>query len=213
MAGKTSTFTSTATASPVVEDLLRLAWSADLEGRPGLRDALMTLLVAESGAEDAVLAERCRRSLVARQPDHWYATSPTLGQALAHERVAGALTKLRSIFPPVRVQRLLLRAEAQRGAFTGGRPPLDQVLQDLRLMPTRKRPPAVAEAPAAVLDSPREEFRALPFPGKVETNDATPSRDPDRSVAALYLSVLFAMAVLLHGVVEQEPASRDSKAA
>ena len=53
------------TTSATVEGLLRLAWLAEVEGRPRLRDAVMTLAVAESGPGDAVLAERCRRKLVA----------------------------------------------------------------------------------------------------------------------------------------------------
>jgi hypothetical protein len=86
--------------STTVEDLLRLAWRAERSGRPNLRDALMTLVVAESGPEEAVLAERCRRLLIARQPDHWYATTTTLGQALAHEKVAAVIERLRAMFPP-----------------------------------------------------------------------------------------------------------------
>ena len=61
----------------LIEDLLRLAWQADRDNKPGLRDAVLTLAAAESGSESVVLAERCRRLLVARRPDHWFATSPT----------------------------------------------------------------------------------------------------------------------------------------
>ncbi len=65
-----------------IDDLLRLAWQAEWDGKPGLRDALLTLAVVDGGTENAVLAERCRRLLVARRPDHWFAVTPTLGQAI-----------------------------------------------------------------------------------------------------------------------------------
>ena len=61
-----------------VDDLLRLAWQADRDGRPGTRDALLMLAIAESGPGEAVMAERCRRRLISRQPDHWLASFPTL---------------------------------------------------------------------------------------------------------------------------------------
>ena len=60
------------------EDLLRLAWEAEHDGRRALRDALLTLAVAESGPDDA-WAERCRARLVAERPDHFlgeFATRP-----------------------------------------------------------------------------------------------------------------------------------------
>jgi hypothetical protein len=217
--------TTKATTSATVEGLLRLAWEAEAEGRPRLHDALLTLVVAESGPDDAVLAERCRRRLVARQPDHWYATTATLGQILANERVAKALAKLRATFPPVRVQRHLLRFNTLRGAFEGGQPPLERVLQDLHLAPTRRRPPAevVPERTAPTSstsggrDRSRGGVRALPFPGRPEASgsgtDSGSSNDPDGSVAAMYLSVLLAMAVLLQGVMEQEEVANDSRAA
>jgi hypothetical protein len=212
--------TTKATTSATVEGLLRLAWEAEAEGRPRLHDALLTLVVAESGPDDAVLAERCRRRLVARQPDHWYATTATLGQILANERVAKALAKLRATFPPVRVQRHLLRFNTLRGAFEGGQPPLERVLQDLHLAPTRSRTdpmPAPTSSTSGGRDRSRGGVRALPFPGRPEASgsgtDSGSSNDPDGSVAAMYLSVLLAMAVLLQGVMEQEEVANDSRAA
>ena len=184
-----------------IEDLLRLAWQADGDDKPGLRDALLTLAVVDSGTENAVLAERCRRLLVARRPDHWFATTPTLGNAMAQPRVAAALGRLRATFPPVRVQRHLLRYAVQGGPFTGRSPSLTRVLEDLSLVPeegkTSSRPDAAG----------RHRLQALPFPG----TGAGTGTDPDGSLAALYLTVLLAMAVLLNAVIE--PASCDSQAA
>jgi hypothetical protein len=202
--------TATTTEMTGFEDLLRLAWQVGSEGKPGMRDALMTLAVAESGPADAVLADRCRRLLVARQPGHWFASVPTLGQALTHPKVAGALAKLRAMFPPVRVQRLLLRFDTAHGPFTGHPTPFGQVLQDLSLAPDDL--PGAASRPAGPVrdpSRPRPAARALPFPGV-----ATPA-DPDGSIGALYLAVLLALAVLLDSVLAQQPAdaSSDSRAA
>lgn len=199
--------------SAVVEDLLRLAWEANAAGRPGMRDALLTLVVAESGADDAVLAERCRRLLVAHRPDHCFAASATLGHALSRPRVIGALGKLRLMYPPVRVRHLLRRAEAARGAFTGHSLPLARVLEDLSL--------DRAVAPAAAGRARRREAdpaQALPFPGSGVPGagaaaglSRAASRDPDGELALFYLSVLIAIAVLLDGILRR-PAS-DTKAA
>ena len=114
-----------------VEDLLRLAWQANADGRAGLRDALMTLAVADSGGENLALAERCRRVLVARQPDHWYASSDSLGHALSRPKVVASLAKLRTIFPPARVRHLLLRGDAGRGPYQGRTPALSEFLGEL----------------------------------------------------------------------------------
>ena len=177
-----------------IDDLLRLAWQADWDGKPGLRDALMTLAVVDGGAENAVVAERCRRLLVARRPDHWFATIPTLGQAIAHPKVAAALSRLRATFPPIRVKRHLLRAAVLRGPFQGQWVSMPRVLEDLALSDGRRKPAAVP---------------ALPFPSSAR--DDTGETDPDGSLTLLYATVLLAMAVLLRNVIE--PASRDSRAA
>jgi hypothetical protein len=180
--------------SDVVEGLMRLAWHAESDGKPGTRDALLTLVVVESLAEDAVLAERCRRLLVARQPGHWFAAAPTVSQALARDRVASALAKLKSMFPPVRVRHLLLREEARRGPYTGRSPSLTSLMDDLIPLPEGRR-----------IAMPH----ALPFPaGRSAQYSET---DPDGKLAAFYFSVLLAMAVLLQGVLEQS--STDSRAA
>jgi hypothetical protein len=192
-----------------VEDLLRLARQAEREGRPGTRDALLTLAVAESLADEPALAERCRGLLTARQPNHWFATADTHAEALGRAGVVDALAKLRAMFPAVRVQRLLLRADALRGPYTGRRVSLTRILGGLTVPPPRARTPISRRD----LDP---HPHALPFPlasaprpaGSVHEGEDI---DPDGSLVALYWSVLMAMATLLHVVLQ--PAARDSRAA
>ena len=188
--------------SLTVEGLIRLGWQAELEGRPRLCDAMLTLAVAESGPDDAVLADRCRRRLVARQPGHWFATVATIGQALTHKKVAAALDRLRVMFPPVRVQWMLRRGAVTRGPYTGPPSAFDQVLADLGLVP---RP-----APAA---KSREQMRSLPFP-PLETpaldDQGETNGDDAPTLTAVYLAVLFSMAVLLQVVREESAAARTS---
>ncbi len=174
--------------SAVVEDLLRLARAADEDGRPGMRDALLTLVVAESGAEDAVLAERCRRLLVAHRPDHCFAATATLGQALQRPQVAAALKTLRGMYPPVRVQHLLLRAEAAHGPLSPHRLPLNRIVEDLALDRT--------VAPAAHRHR-VDQSRPLPFPSPTRIDQL----DPDGKIAIFYASVLLALAILLETVL------------
>jgi hypothetical protein len=176
-----------------VEDLLQLAWQSDVEGRPGTRDALLTLAVAEGGVEDIVLAEKCRRLLVARRPGHFFATPAPLSQALDHPQVMETIDKLRKMFPPVRVRHMLMRGAAQRGPFTGGAIAPTLLLLDLAPSPTPP-PPHIRPRPEAAVPPP------LPFPPPIlaEPDDAN---DPSRLVA-LYWSVLVAMALLLKTVIE-----------
>lgn len=184
-----------------VENLIRLAWHVGADGRPGTRDALMTLAVAESGADDAVLAERCRRVLVTRQPDHWFATSSTIGQALTRPKVAVALVKLRAMFPPVRVRHLLVKEGTRRGPFTENPPSITAILHDIARSKDypQARPKVAATA------------RSLPFPNATATRAHNP--DPDGKLTVYYLTVLLAIAVLLENVLEPGPMGRESKAA
>lgn len=187
-----------------VEDLVRLAWQVDAEGKPGMRDALLTLAVAEGGVDDAVLAERCRRVLVAHRPDHWFATSAPLSQALNHTKVVQNLTRLRCMFPPVRVKWLLMRGAAQTGPYTGKTPSPIQLLRDLT--PRTRRDAGARPVPHA---------RSLPFPGlarAAESIEEVPDNlDPEGSLITTYLTVLLAMAVLVKSVIEVQ--ARDSRAA
>jgi hypothetical protein len=194
-----------------VEDLLRLAWQVAGEGKPGTRDALLTLAVAESGIDDAVLAERCRKLLVGHRPDHWFASAVLLSQALDRAPVSEVLAKLRAMFPPVRVRHLLMLGDSRRGPYTGQSVPLTRIIEDLaplpRPIPTRNRASARASTSA----------HALPFPGAVPASakaaDTSRSDEavPDAALVALYGSVLLAMAMLLKVVIEST--AHDTKAA
>lgn len=156
------------------EEYLRLAWFADREGRQGMRDALLTLAVAESGPDDAVLAERCRRRLVAGRPDHWFASFPTLGEALNHPRVVEALGEIRKVYPNVRVRHVLLRHEATRGPYTQRPRPLSRIVDDLVGSERRRRRSQTAPL--------------VPFP-----KDSASAAE----VATFYLTVLVAIAVFM----------------
>jgi hypothetical protein len=185
-----------------VDDILRLAWQAERDGRPGTRDALLMLAIAESGPGEAVLAERCRRRLISRDPGHWLASFPTFGQALGHPRVAGVVRQLRAIFPPVRVRRLLLRGDVKRGAYQGpGRP--SPSLRDDLLGPSRgsRRGRGRPDEPSPVAEVP-----ALPFPPG--SGDAT---GPNTPLLVFYLTILLAIAILLASVIP--PSAHDTTAA
>jgi hypothetical protein len=170
-----------------VEDYLRLAWHANREGRSGMRDALLTLAVAESGPDNAVLAERCRKRLVAGRPEHWYASFPTLGEALSHPRVVEALAEIRTVYPPARVRHMLLRLDALRGPLSRHPRPLGRVVDDLvNVEPNPGRAAAYGTVPAA------EQLVA------------------DPGIGSFYLTVLLAMAALL--AVVQKPAAHEKAA-
>jgi hypothetical protein len=183
-----------------VEGLIRLAWYMDNEGKPGARDALLTLVAAEGVRDDASLCERCRRLLSGRHPGHWYARGASVREALARPRTAVAVAKLQTMFPPVRVQRLLLRSEVRRGPYTGRITPLARVVADLGLTP--ERPETLPLDDGSGLHA--LPF-ALPFPAGRPGEDGV-----DRPLVELYLSVLVALTILLQGLA---PGAADSRAA
>jgi hypothetical protein len=114
----------------VAGDLLRLAWEAEHDGRSKLRDALLTMAVTESEPGDA-WAERCRSRLLQDRPDHFLGQFPTVTQALSDPRVVEARERLRTKYPPVRVDWLLLRASARRGPYLGRVESLEAMIEDL----------------------------------------------------------------------------------
>ena len=189
--------------SSPAEDLLRLAWQVDGEGRPATRDALLTLAVAESLPDDPEFAERCRALLSARQPNHWFASPTTHAEALGQTRVVEALAKLRAIFPPVRVKRMLLRGAAQQGPYTGRRVPLSEILVGLSL-------PKVQKAESAQTKTLHPQSLPFPVPSSKDSGRGN-DLDPDGSVVALYWSTLVAMAVVLNMVLDSS--AQDSRAA
>jgi hypothetical protein len=176
-----------------VEELLQLAWQSDVEGRPGTRDALLTLAVAEGGVDDIVLAEQCRRVLVARRPGHFFATPAPLSQSLDRPQVVDTIDKLRNMFPPVRVRHMLMRGAAQRGPFTGGAIAPTLLLLDLAPSPT---PPPPHIRPRVQEPTPRPLPFLPPILSQAEEDD-----EPSNLVA-MYWSVLLAMALLLKTVIE-----------
>ena len=122
---------------------------------------------------------------------------------LKNPRVAEALSKLRAMFPPVRVQHLLLRADAERGPYTGQAVSLARLFKKLTMIP----PPSVPNTPLPPLARRDLRTRSLPFPVPIDSKPV----DPDGKIVALYWSVLVAMAALLNTVLE--PAARDTRAA
>jgi hypothetical protein len=196
--------------SSAVEELVRLSWQVAREGKPGTRDALLTLAVAEGGIDDAVLAERCRKLLVAHRPDHWFATGVPLSQTLAIKPVVEVLTKLRAMFPRVRVQHLLMLGAAQRGPYSGQEVPLTRILQDLALVPqpSRGRSHARLQPPARTVS-----YATATAPSSSKSTQVGRSNraEEDAALVALYWSILLAMAALLTVVIE--PAAQDNKAA
>lgn len=176
------------------EDDLRLAWQADRDGRPGRRDALLTLAVAQVPAHTPWVA-RCRDRLVENRPDHIFARFSSVPEALGHPKVRQALKKLRALYPPAKVANLVRRDEVRRGPWTGRRPALAVVINDLfarrrgriepgeptRVQPKRPRP--------AVLGS---EARAR---------------------ARFALSVLWTVAILMEVVARESASGAEPRAA
>ena len=178
-----------------VEDLVRLAWQSEIEGKPGTRDALLTLAVAEGDVDELVLAEKARRVLVLRRPDHWFASPAPMSQWMDNPQVVTTLSKLRAMFPPVRVRHMLMRGAAQRGPFSGRVASPSRLLLDL--VPSTTPP-----APHIKLKTPKH----------VITPVVKAAESPVRSqeyLVAFYWSVLMAMAVLLNALME--PGTQDRR--
>ena len=115
----------------LAEAYLRLAWQADRDGRPSMRDALLTLAAAAGHRLGSPWVGRCRRALIAARSAHLFAAFPTVEAALADPRVGQRLARLGRTFPPARVRHLLLASAARRGPYTGRVDSLRVVLDDL----------------------------------------------------------------------------------
>lgn len=140
-----------------MEDDLRLAWQANRVGKHGRRDALLTLAAVQAPADTPWLPT-CRARLIETHPDHIFARFTTLSEALEHPRVDYALEKLRALYHPGKVANLVRRDEVRRGPWTGQRPPLSRILNDLfdRRSPTLSRSvPLRAEPPQTRSRHPR----------------------------------------------------------
>ena len=131
---------------------LRLAWQADCLGNLKLRDVMLTLALAETESTDPWV-ERCRTKLVRDRAGHFFSNFPTLAEALGHEAVRNALERLREKYPPARVEWLLLAADSSQGRFTGRKPSLAILLNDLLGTPAeaevRRDPPELIRGPVA----------------------------------------------------------------
>ena len=204
----------------VPEDLLRLAWEAEHDGRSRLRDAVLTLAVAES-EPGAPWAERCRARLVHDRSDHFFAHFSTVSQALGDPRVVEARERLRIKYPPSRVHSLLLRAGAARGSYTGRVESLDAMIEDLAgpaaaTENVRRDAPQLSRGPLNRHRAARPLVWALAYPSSTVSTgleslgpleapevEATPIESPSADFALEYLTVLLAIAFLLATV--QEP--------
>lgn len=199
-----------------VDDHLRLAWHAERDGRGPLREAMLTLAVAESAPGDG-WAERCRARLLAERPNHILGAHPTLERSLADPRVAEAIRKLRGQYPPGRIGWLRFRAEFTAERYTGDVAPLATILDALF------GPPAEADVRRDAAESVRGPFArnrvevsigttpagprravvagsCLGPAGESWTTDEAGSTVADEATSALYLAVLLAIAMLLASV-------------
>jgi hypothetical protein len=128
--------------------------------------------------------------------DHIYARFPTLEKALADERVAGVVVRLRAVYPPMRVQRLLERAAVLRGTYTGRKPSLPVLLDEL-LGTEESRPRRLPDASLPAPYLPREAQGAV-SKRSAKAAVAAESREPlDPDIHTFYLTVLLAIAMLL----------------
>jgi hypothetical protein len=213
----------------VAGDLLRLAWEAEHDGRTTLRDALMTLAVAESEPGDA-WAERCRARLVLDRPDHFFGQFSTVGQALADPRVVIARDRLRIKYPPARVGWMLLRASARRGPYLGRVESLEAMIEDLTSPPAeaenvRRDAPQPPRGPLSRGRAARTLAWSLSYPPMASYQEGSrwPSRPamvpdweedtpalPGEDFSHYYLSVLLGIAFLLASV-QPPPDSRPSR--
>lgn len=169
------------------EDDLRLAWQAARDGRPGMRDVLLTLAVASQDAAGAPWADRCRRHLVRARPGHPFTKHATLAQALVDPDVIEKLRQLRELFPPTRVLRLLQRADVLRGTYTGRRVSATILVEEL-----------LGPEPALRSRAQRPRQPRQPHVLPPRERDA----DSDGALASFYLTVLIAIAMLLACTLE-----------
>ena len=205
-----------------VGDLLRLAWEAEHDGRSRLRDALMTLALADSRPGDA-WAEPCRSRLLVDRPDHFFGRFETVAQAFEDIRVIEAMERLRLKFPEARVQWLLLKARAARGPYLGRAESLDAMLEDLagttsEAENVRRDPAQPSRGPIQLQRASRPLAYALALPSSVpsgleempirSSRRTSPGREevvpepPIEDLSLYYLTVLLAIAFLLATVQE-----------
>jgi hypothetical protein len=208
------------------EDLLRLAWEADHDGRHALRDALLTLAITESGPGDD-WPERCRARLMTERPGHYLGDYSSVRQALKDPRVIASRDRLRRKYPAERVSWLLLRAQAARGTYTGRVESLGAMIEDLagpraEAENVRLDAPEPVRGPLARVRVSKLVSFSLAYPPMTGWNDqaiaeAESTQAPDRVEACSsqesidrrfhYYSMLFAIAMLLAALPVDEEIS------
>jgi hypothetical protein len=198
------------------EDLLRLAWEADHDGRHALRDSLMTLAITESDPGDD-WPERCRARLLSERPGHYLGDYSSVRQALGDPRVAASRDRLRRKYPAERVRWLLLRAQARRGTYTGRVESLGAMIEDLTGLPAeaenvRLDAPESVRGPLSRVRTSRRVSFSLAYPPMTNWSEQAPAVAVSTRSAPLdearsnresvdrrfhYYSILFAIAMLL----------------
>jgi hypothetical protein len=157
---------------------------------------------------------------------------------LADSRVAQAVKQLQSIYPPARVEWLLLQGDARRGQYTGQHQSLTSIFEDLiGVSPEPRIPyepqalevpnldqasapnpvslapsaiPTVAEAVEDLTTARDDQHPALPF-ASANPASTTGSQDELTALVSFYLAVLLAIAILIHCVTKSS--AQDTKAA
>ncbi|MDB5353066.1 MAG: hypothetical protein JWN86_4313 [Planctomycetota bacterium] len=167
-------------------DDLRLAWQAHRDGRPGRRDALLTLAVASAESDGEPWVGRVRDFLVASRPDHLFAGFYHLDEAMSDPRVAASLKRLREAFPPARVRWLVRGSAISRGPYTGRKVRIATLLDDL-------------------LAPPRCDRRLASTPVVPKGSLGSTSVETSAPILAFYLEVLLATAMLCALVLNEMP--------
>ncbi len=194
-------------------EYVRAAWHAQQHGNASMRDVMLTLSIAQAGADEPWTA-RCRDRLVSNHPSHFFGAHAAVSQALADPRVIHAIKKLELQYPLTRMRWMLLKLEAMTGAFLPAEPELLAMIEELA------SPTVATSISGDVRKHSAEAMRGLtPRPrayGQVHYASAQldpPSLAADDSgetsvklnadqgdVEALYLSVLISIALLLKQV-------------
>ena len=194
-----------------IDDFLHVAWWAQREGRAALREAMLTLAVAE-GTPGEGWAERCRARLLSERPGHFLGTHLSLERTLGDPRVVESVRRLRGQYPPGRVGWLRFRSEVAEGPYTGEDAPLAVIIDALagpaaeaevrRDAPETVRGPlARSRVEVAVGVTPAGPMRATSFDADISrsADEADTAGDED-ATAGFYLAVLLAIAMLLASV-------------
>ncbi|HEU5117671.1 MAG TPA: hypothetical protein VFT74_13670, partial [Isosphaeraceae bacterium] len=130
---------------------------------------------------------RCRARLIESRPDHLFARFGSVAEALRHPTVARAIANLRALYPPGKVANLVRRDEVSRSHWTGRRPSLSVILNDLCVLQEKR--PAISR--------------------RTSRRSVAPIRAPEavQSQVRFALGVMWTIAILME-VVERESGGR-----